>query len=158
MRFRDLFEKWSLTEVQLTSPFALATFAPRDSDRAAAWELYVELVTRIATQKLGEGEGDESTALASIFKLWELLRQSMKANRGCTEFAKLAVPFFNQRIRPFTARWHRLELAGAFRDPTQCRVFRRELEQLRAEIVSFTGMLSEVAAVEDITPGILEDL
>jgi hypothetical protein len=157
MKIRDLFEKWGLKEEELTVPFGGATFAPRDADRAAAWDLYVELMTRIATQRLKEGEGDEQAALASLFKLWELLREALKAHPGCTEFAKLAIPFFNQRLRPFTARWHRRELAGAFADPATCKIFRVELEQLRQEILHFTGMLSEIAAVEDLRPALMED-
>lgn len=157
MKIRDLFEKWGLKEVELTVPFGGATFAPQDPDRAAAWDLYVELMTRIATQRLKEGEGDERAALASLFKLWELLREALKAHPGCTEFAKLAIPFFNQRLRPFTARWHRRDLAGAFTDPAACREFRVELEQLRQEILHFTGMLSEIAAVEDLRPALMAD-
>lgn len=157
MKIRDLFEKWGLKEVELSGPFGGATFAPQDPDRAAAWDLYVELVTRIATQRLRDGEGDEKAALSSLFKLWERLRAALKAHPGCTEFAKLAIPFFNQRLRPFTARWHRRELANAFADPTQCTLFRAELEQLRQEILHFTGMLSEIAAVEDLRPALMED-
>ncbi|HNC96381.1 MAG TPA: hypothetical protein PKW90_09680, partial [Myxococcota bacterium] len=118
---------------------------------------YDHLMTRIATQRLKEGEGDERAALASLFKLWELLREALKAHPGCTEFAKLAIPFFNQRLRPFTARWHRRDLSGAFTDPAACREFRVELEQLRQEILHFTGMLSEIAAVEDLRPALMAD-
>ena len=38
----------------------------QDSDKDAAWELYVELLTRIVTQPLPQEAGDEQTALNSI--------------------------------------------------------------------------------------------
>ena len=43
-----------------------------DADRDAAWELYIELVTRITTQSLDEDDGDEKSALDSIYKIFSL--------------------------------------------------------------------------------------
>jgi hypothetical protein len=54
---RDFLEQWGLSGLKLSLPFVEAEFAPRDPDRAAAWELYVELLTRIATQRLAPGDG-----------------------------------------------------------------------------------------------------
>lgn len=45
-KHRDLLEKWGLTALKLSFGFLEAEFAPRDADRNAAWELYVELLTR----------------------------------------------------------------------------------------------------------------
>lgn len=101
---RDLLEEWGLKSLRFSVGFLNGEFAPQDPDRDAAWDLYVELVTRIATQKLPTQAGDEATALKSIYDLWGILRGTLKAHRGCTVFAKLAIPFFNQDIRPFTAR------------------------------------------------------
>jgi 8-oxo-dGTP pyrophosphatase MutT (NUDIX family) len=43
--------------------------------RRAAWKLYVELVTRIAVQKLGDDEGLLREALNSLYKIFEITRQ-----------------------------------------------------------------------------------
>jgi hypothetical protein len=53
----------------------------RDPDGKAAWELYVELLTRIATQYLAPDHRDEKTALDTIFKLFDLTRQTPSATK-----------------------------------------------------------------------------
>ena len=157
MKVRDLLEQWGLKSLKLTFGFVEGEFAPQDVDRDAAWELYIELVTRIATQKLPAEFGDEHAALKSIYDLWGLLRTSLKTHRGCTAFAKLAIPFFNQEIRPFTARWHKESIANGLDTVAGKTAFRQELEALRTRMVAFTGLLSAIAGVEDITPEILAD-
>ena len=49
MKRRDFLEKWGLSSLKIKLGFLEGEFAPRDPDRAAAWELYIELLTRIAT-------------------------------------------------------------------------------------------------------------
>jgi hypothetical protein len=155
MKIRDLLESWGLKNLKLSAGFVAADFGPKDPDRDAAWDLYVELVTRVATQKLPIEDGDEKTALKSIYDLWGFLRASLKAHRGCVVFAKLVIPFFNQQIRPFTAKWHRASLGGALDNDDGRRQFRTELEALREDLVNFAGLLSSVAGVEDISPDLL---
>ena len=41
---------------------------PQDEDKTAAWEMYVELLTRTSTQRLDEAHGDEKTAFYSTIK------------------------------------------------------------------------------------------
>ena len=127
MKRRDFLEKWGLSGLKINLRFLEAEFAPRDPDRAAAWELYIELLTRITTQYLAPEDGDEKTALDSVYALFKETRAILRCHgSGCGEFAKLAIPVLNQIIRPFTAKWHRLSLAGAFQDavqPPSCLVF-----------------------------------
>lgn len=52
--------------------------APQDYDHNAAWELYIELLTCLATQSLDDEHGDEKTALNSIFSLFDITRQVLK--------------------------------------------------------------------------------
>ena len=61
----------------------------------------------------------------------------------------------NQKVRPFTAKWHKLMLTDAFSDPEQCDVFRDELTDLQGSLRLYTRMLSDMAGVEDLTQ--LED-
>jgi hypothetical protein len=92
---------------------------PKDQDRKAAWELYVELITRIATQRLDPEEGDEAAALKSIHELFPLTRETIRRNgRYCINFTRIAVVVLNQKVRPFTARWHPRMLAGSSAKPT----------------------------------------
>ena len=152
MKRRDFLESWGLSGLQLKLGFLNAEFAPKDADRGAAWELYVELLTRITTQNLKPGDGDEATALSSVHALFALTRDTLKRHgSGAGEFAKLAIPVLNQIIRPFTAKWHRLSLAKAFDDEAQCATFRAELAALQLLLKNYTKALAAMAEVEDLT-------
>lgn len=62
-----------------------------------------------------------------------------------------AVVILNQRIRPFTAKWHRLSVAGELESPDRKKEFRDDLESLQEVLRGYTGLLATVANVEDIT-------
>src|SRR5205807_181403 len=80
--------------------FLEGDFSPKDADRDAAWELYVELLTRVTTQDLPPEHGDEKAALESVYAVFPLTRQILRERgSGCGEFAKLAIPVLNQIIR-----------------------------------------------------------
>ncbi|MCP5528402.1 MAG: hypothetical protein H7A47_16560 [Verrucomicrobiales bacterium] len=152
MKRRDFLERWGLSSLKIKLGFLEGEFAPGDPDRAAAWDLYVELLTRITTQYLPPEDGDEKTALDSVFAIFKLTREILRRHgSGCGEFAKLAIPVLNQIIRPFTARWHKLSLAGAFQDAARCAEFRTELSALQAQLRNYTRALADLAQVEDLT-------
>jgi len=152
MKWKDWLERWNMTSLKIKMPFLEMDWNPQDEDKAAAWELYIELLTRITTQPLDEKHGDEKTALDSVFSLFAITRQVLKNNtRKCAEFTKIAVVVLNQIIRPFTAKWHRLSLQGAFSNEEQQKQFRTELTQLQAVLRKYTKMLADMADVEDLT-------
>ncbi len=79
--------------------------------------MYVELVTRVAIQKLEDDEGTEEAALNSIYQLFPITREILKRHgRDAEEFAKLALLILNKIIRPFTAKWHKILKENAFKD------------------------------------------
>jgi hypothetical protein len=152
MKLRDFLEQWGLTGLKLNLGFLEGSFEPRDPDRAAAWDLYIELLTRITTQSLPPDAGDEKAALDSVYQLFPLTREILKKHgSGAGEFAKIAIPVLNQVTRPFTAKWHRLALAKAFENPTLCAEFRKELSVLQGHLLTYTRALAAMAAVEDLT-------
>lgn len=152
MKWRKWLENWDMTSLKISAPFLEMEWKPQDEDKAAAWELYIELLTRIATQPLDVERGDEKTALDSVYSLFSVTRQVLKNNtRNCTEFPKIAIVVLNQVIRPFTAKWHRLSLQGAFGDPSKCSEFRSELAALQVILRKYTRMLADMAGVEDLT-------
>jgi hypothetical protein len=149
---RDLFEKWGLTGMKVKLGFWEGEFNPQDPDRAAAWELYVELLTRVSTQYLAPEHGDEKSALDSVHSIFNSTREILKRQgSGCTEFAKVAIVVLNQVIRPFTAKWHRRSLAGAFTDQMACLEFREDLSHLQDKLRRFSRILASIADVEDLT-------
>jgi hypothetical protein len=152
MKWSEWLEKWNMSSLKVTVPFLEMEWKPQDEDKAAAWELYIELLTRIATQPLDDQHGDEKAALDSVFSLFAITRQVLKNNtRNCAEFTKIAIVVLNQVIRPFTAKWHRLSLQGAFSDQGKCKEFRQELLSLQTILRRYTKMLADMAGVEDLT-------
>jgi hypothetical protein len=152
MKIKDLFEKWNLTGLQVKLPILEMEWKPSDPDKDAAWDLYIELLTRITTQPLPEEHGIEQTALDSIYALFGITRQTLKAHgRSCIEFTRIAVIILNQVVRPFTAKWHRKSQDGAFDSSEQCAVFRAELQDLQIQLRNYTQLLADMADVEDLT-------
>jgi hypothetical protein len=152
MKLRDFLETWSLSGLKIKAAFLEADFAPKDVDRYAAWDLYVELLTRVSTQYLSPEDGDESTALQSIHSLFPLTREILrKHGSGASEFAKLAISVLNQIIRPFTAKWHRIQVAGGFGSADFRIEFRQDLVILQNQLRQYTKALADLAQVEDLT-------
>ena len=110
MKRRDFLEKWGLTGLKIKLGFLEGEFNPRDPDRAAACELYIELLTSLAAQYLPPEDGDEqAAALDSVDVIFPVTRDTMRP----TARARVnSIPVLNQMIRPFTAKWHRRSLAG----------------------------------------------
>lgn len=152
MKLGQWLQNWDMTSLKITAPFMEMEWSPKDEDKAAAWDLYVELLTRIATQPLDPNHGDEKTALDSIYSLFPITREILKAHtRECQEFAKIAIVVLNQIVRPFTAKWHRLSLQGELSGTEANAEFRAELAVLQARLKTFTKMLADMAGVEDLT-------
>ena len=152
MKIKEWFNKWNFESLKINAEFLEVELSFNDTDKKAAWEMYVELLTRITTQPLHESTGDEKTALASVFSLFGTTRDILKSNgSSCVQFTKIAIIILNQLIRPFTAKWHKKNLNGAFEIPDECKLFRKDLIQLQLELNNYTGMLSEIAGVENLT-------
>lgn len=152
MKWSQWLENWDMTSLKITPPFLEMEWKPSDHDKDAAWALYIELLTRIATQPLADGSGDLPGALDSVYSLFPTTRAIIKEyGRGCVEFTKLAIVVLNQIVRPFTAKWHGIQLQGGFNDVDTATQFRVDLEKLRCSLVTYTGMLAEMAGVEDLT-------
>lgn len=152
MKWGKWLDNWGMTSLKINAKFLEMELKPENADRDAAWELYIELLTRITTQTLGEKDGDEKTALDSIYSLFAITRATIKSRgRKCIEFTKLAVVVLNQIIRPFTAKWHKISIEGGFNDKEICKNFRSELEKLQELLRIYTKMLADMAGVEDLT-------
>lgn len=152
MKFKTWLKKWNLTSLKINAEFLELELSFDDIDKKAAWEMYVELLTRITTQPLSLEDGDEDTALKSIYNLFTITREILKKyGAGSITFAKIAIIILNQIIRPFTSKWHKLSLNGAFSDKNICIEFRKELEELREKLMVYARLLSDIAGVEDLT-------
>lgn len=160
--------------VKLSIPFVgeiSGVWEPVDSEREAAWELYVELATRISVVELGEDEGLLREALSSLYTVFgttrEILRRygpavAPRVAPGRLTFGLLAVNVLNLSIRPLLSRWHPLLTAheanrGEHVDPVsherrwaRAEELRGEINDVRQVLLSLALALNEVAGVGDL--------
>ncbi|HFD31462.1 MAG TPA: hypothetical protein ENJ28_01940 [Gammaproteobacteria bacterium] len=150
MKWSQWLEEWGLTKLKINAGFLEMELQPEDHDRDAAWEMYIELLTRITTQALPTEDGDEQTALESIYSLFGTTRDIIKRHsRHAKEFTKIAIVVLNQIVRPFTAKWHKHALANGFEDVAMCEEFREELMLLQKDLRIYTAMLGDMAGFEE---------
>lgn len=133
-----------------------AADASKNKDIPPAHSLWVELATRITTQRLHFRAGDEETAAESVFKIFAIVRGLMEKHPEAKVFEALALRLLNDTLRPFTARWHGWmcedrELRGPdgrpllkFKDAWVRRQFRRELLELQPRVRGFQEALAQL--------------
>lgn len=149
---KELLKRVRLESLKFQSNFVEVEISFNNNEKDAAWELYVEMITRVVTQNLKLTDGDEKSALESVYSLFPITREILKRRgRDCTQFAKIAVAVLNQIVRPFTAKWHKKSLKGAFQDSKECQAFRDDLRKLQKKLCKYTHLLAVVADVEDLT-------
>lgn len=149
---KALLSRFELGKVQLNLGVLNSEISFAQKDRDAAWELYVEMLTRTVTQPLPHEAGDEMTALNSVYALFGVTREILRRHgRDTIQFSKIAIPVLNQIVRPFTAKWHKEALAGAFSHVSRREEFREELEQLQGELQNYNALLADIAGVENLT-------
>lgn len=153
MKLSELFRRFRLEKVKLGPRWVNAEISfDSPADKDAACDLYVEMLTRIVTQPLPSDAGDEKTALDSVYSLFSTTREILRRHgRNTIQFSMVAIPVLNQIVRPFTAKWHKESLSGAFEDQCKRREFRGELAALQNELRNYNRMLADIAGVEDLT-------
>jgi hypothetical protein len=149
------------------------TWEPDERELEAAWEMYIELSTRISTQELKPDEGVLREALTSLHDLFPIVRDILrrhgptvarKKGAGTHSFAELAVCVLNYSIRPVLAKWHPLLQEHEASRPPEASVVAHEaeweraselracLEELRASLLAYANLLAEVAGVSPLIP------
>jgi hypothetical protein len=163
-------------KVSLNLPFGLGgveqTWEPDDDERRAAWELYVELSTRIATVPPEAGTGLQREALTSLYTLFGSTRDILRRygpgvarpkGDGSASFGMLAVTILNSALRPLLSVWHPLlQDREDQRPPEVTRVewerswdrfdeLARAVAQVRETVDQYAHLLAEVADVPALT-------
>jgi hypothetical protein len=104
-------------EVRLKLPLLeiAGNWEPNDAERRAAWELYVELITRVSVVPLREDEGLLREAVTSLYSLFDTTREILRRHgpqvaepkrNGQYNFGYLAVAMLNYGVRPLLTTWH----------------------------------------------------
>ena len=151
INLRKLLDRYHLENIKLNGIFVKMDIRITDVSRNAAWELYVEMLTRVVTQPLPSEDGDDKTALESVYSLFPTTREILRRHGPeAVEFSKIAIPVLNQQVRPFTAKWHRLSLQGPFEEEKR-QEFRAELKDIQGKLRNYNHLLAEIVGVEDIT-------
>ena len=78
MKLSKWFENWDLTGLKIKTPILEMDWAPQEADKDAAWDMYIELLTRITTQALPNDNGIEQTALESIYTIFGITREIVR--------------------------------------------------------------------------------
>lgn len=104
--------------VKLTVPFVgeiSGVWEPSDAERKAAWELYLQLATRITTVPLSPDKGHLREALTSYYSLFEITRGILtkygpevapRRDEGQVTFGRLSLTVLNGILRPVLEEWH----------------------------------------------------
>ena len=147
------------------------TWEPDDSERQAAWELYVELVTRISVAELHPNEGLLREALSSLHTLFDTTRNVLRKygpgiarpkGGNTVSFGHLAVTILNVVIRPVLAQWHPVLLdyesakestlspSEHERQWEKSEELRRTLNEVRRVLIEYANILAQVADVPSL--------
>jgi hypothetical protein len=147
------------------------TWVPADAERSAAWELYLELITRVSVEELDREEGFLREALSSLYTFFGTTREILRRYGpeiapplapGHVSFGVLAVTDLNRVLRPLLASWHpRLTAYESTRpadvDPVayeraweHADALRSEIAAVRQTLVSLARTLQKVAGVSDL--------
>lgn len=90
---------------------------PAECERNAAWDMYVELVTRIPIAQVKPGESSLRVCLNSLYKLFGATREILRKygpsiarprSEGQISFGFLSVKVLDIILRPFLVKWYPL--------------------------------------------------
>lgn len=146
-------------------------WVPGAREKDAAWEMYVELITRVGVVELAPEEGLLREALSSLYSLFDTTREILRRygpeiarpQTGSTvSFGHLAVSILNHALRPTLSSWHpALEDHESHRPKDASRI-EWEMqwvrhEELRAVLVevggtlrAYAGLLGEVCDAKNL--------
>lgn len=159
--------KVKATKLTVGLPFNLGSIELENNEvqQRAAWELYVELSTRITIQALAENEGVLREALTSLYNVFNITRQILRAAgpeiaKGPESLGAIAIDVLNKGLRPFLVKWHPLLKAHEENKLTnvttidherkweQAGALRSELEQVRQQMIIYINALEKIAGID----------
>jgi hypothetical protein len=154
--------------VDFELPFGIGkiSFTADRTQQKVAWNLYVEMMTRITIQPLENGL--LTNALDSLYSHFQLTRNLLEGagpSVGYGGFNKdslgsIAMRVLNDGLRPFLSKWHPLvedyhkkrpENIGKYEYEQQWDqniVMRKELDQLQRDLEKYAEMLAKIAGVK----------
>ncbi len=145
-----------LRSLSLNLPFGLGgvDIEVSEAEVRAAWELYVELATRVSGHSLEPGAGSAQEALDSLHSLFATTREVLRAagpevGDGPDALGPLAIRVLNEGLRPFVLRWHTELRKAGNEEPVEARreAFDEDLKDLRQGLDQYVDALARIAGV-----------
>ena len=122
---------------------------PSSTDQKAAWEIYVEITTRISAVTY-TADCDAREALDSLYKLFQIIRTALAKNENCYRTLKAVLPLSNGKYREFLTYWGaRRDSLKADGDGSKVKLtteFKLDLEKLQKEFEHLLVRLQEILA------------
>lgn len=160
-------KKVKATKLVVSLPFKLGKIElePDEAQQRAAWELYVELSTRISVQPLAHNEGLLREALSSLYSIFEITREILRkagpsVAKGKNSLGPVAIEVLNVGLRPFLVKWHPLLQSYEEERSTGISPYdheaswdnaselRDELNQLREQMIIYVNALAKIAGID----------
>ncbi|MHA1962686.1 MAG: hypothetical protein ACW99U_21050 [Candidatus Thorarchaeota archaeon] len=144
------------------------TLVPGKIEVKAAWEIYVELVTRIAVVELKSGEGVLREALQSLYSIFQSTREILRMygpdvarpwKKAQHTLGELAIIILNYQLRPLLSEWHPrlMEYESRRSDDVSVKEhedawehneeLRDELNKTRLVLINYSNYLAKIARV-----------
>lgn len=166
--------KLTSVKVKLKLPYigeVEGTWKPDENERNAAWEMYVELITRVSTAELQPHEGLLREALSSLYTLFDTTRKILRKygpvvaqpkGKDNLSFGYLAVAILNAVLRPVLAKWHPLLLdyestkKGSVspleyeKQWDKYEELRQVIDNVRGVLIEYGNLLAQVAEVPSL--------
>ena len=147
------------------------TWKPNDVERKAAWELYVELVSRVSVVKLPEDQGILREGLNSLYSVFQSTREILRRygpdvapprKNGGLSLGRMALMVLNFQLRPLLTKWHPvlLEYEDQRKAGTsvkkhediwgRAKELRADIDATRKVLVEYSVQLSKIAQIEPL--------
>jgi hypothetical protein len=145
--------------VQFSIPgWISVSMEPNEAERKAAWTLYVELSTRIATQPFSTEAGRLRTALSSLYLLFDITRGVLRDGgpalaSGRDAFGPIAIRFLTEVLAPFTTKWHEPLLSHELSRPKE-----RDEWVHERDWVKFDEMIHDLRVIQENIQGYVRAL
>ena len=160
-------------QVELNIPYLgriAGAWKPDEREQNAAWELYVELVTRIAVAELTPRDGLLRESLSSLYSMFTTTRTILRTYGPAVarpkaesqlSFGYLAISMLNYVVRPVLAKWHPLLLDYEHRRDATVSAWEHEqrwehaeelrhvLNEARSVLLQYTTLLAHISRVPD---------
>lgn len=142
------------------------------NEQKAAWEIYIELVTRIATAPLEDDTGLLREALSSFYSLFHQMRGILRSYDPTIassdqdtrqSLCSIVVHMLNTTLRPLLSKWHPLlkdyedqrpVSVGALAYEQQwekCAELRQEIASTQKELLTYVNILAQIAGIPSLS-------